>query len=117
MFYKEPPRFNCPVCTERLPPAKPARDRRLRCPVCGAELIFDFKYFWGYRLICALASIFIAQSQKLEGPIFVAAALIYFMVFFIVGARYLLPLFPFYIRIFTPPFITLGINNKRRPGQ
>ena len=106
----EKPQFICPVCGNRLPTIESTVDLHLDCRACGAELVLDFKYFWFFRLLCALGAVLLAYYQKLEGPIFVVVALIYNLILFFVGARTILPFFPQEIRVFSPPFTTLRIN-------
>jgi hypothetical protein len=112
VFYKQRPHFHCPVCRNELPPLEPGDDRHVKCGVCGTSLVYDFKYFWFYRLIGALVAIIVAYLQKLQGPFFVVAALFYFFFFCITGAKYLLPLFPIYVKVAQSQYTILHIDKN-----
>jgi hypothetical protein len=113
MFPKERPEFHCPVCAyARLPDPEPDNDLRIECPSCGTQLVYDFKYFWGYQLLCVVAAVLVAFEQRLEGPIFVLGALFYYAVLFFGVSRFILPLLPLYVKVYGPRFTTLQINKK-----
>lgn len=114
MFNLKRPTFFCPVCGHELASISPDAERHLECRNCCAELVLDFKYFWLYRLLCILGAILIAYYQKLQGPIFVFGAVIYNLVLFFVGSRFLLPLFPIEIKIETPTFTRIDIEGRGR---
>jgi|SRR5579864_552217 len=119
MFPKQHPRFYCPFCGAELPFEEPDPDLRVNCPVCGTQLVYELKHFWLFRLFCAIVAISIASLQYQEAPTIVLAALVYYALFFFVGARFaqpmlplLLSLFPLYVRVFNPPLTTLRIDKK-----
>jgi hypothetical protein len=102
--------FYCPVCTKGLPDREPDDGMKVNCPACGTALEYDVKYFWIYQIICAAGAILIAYKQKLAGPMFVLAGLLYYAVFFFGGARYLPPVFPLCVKASDSRFTTLGID-------
>src|SRR6266496_2512192 len=118
MFYKQRPGFDCLVCGKELPIREPTSDRHLECSACGAELVYDFRYFWFYKLICILAAVFLAYLQKSEGFVVLFFDVAYFLLFYLlIGPRYVLPLLPFQVRVFSTSFTALGISKAPRIGR
>jgi hypothetical protein len=83
---------------------------KVKCRGCGTALEYDVKYFWVYQIICAVGAILIVYKQRLGGPMFVLAGLLYYAVFFFGGAGYLPPVFPLYVKVSASSFTTLDIE-------
>lgn len=110
MLYRQRAHFYCPACRNELPPLHPEDERHVTCTICRTKLAYDFRYFWAYRLICALAAGVVAYLQHLRGPIFVFVALVYNLLLFVGGAKYILVMFPMYVKVAQPEYTTLDLN-------
>lgn len=113
MFNTTKPDFSCPICGARLNTVEPDKDRRLDCEKCGSTLVLEFRYFWLYRFLCFIAAISVAYFQNLEGFVFLFALVIYNFIFFFIGARTILPLFPMEIRTATSNLTAIDISKHK----
>jgi uncharacterized membrane protein len=62
--------------------------------------------------MCALLAGIAAYLQKLQGPMLVAAALVYYAFLFFGGAKYILPMFGLRVKVAQSDYTTLNINGN-----
>lgn len=89
----------CPVCFNHSVALDLSSGRHVRCPECGAELVLKFRYYTVYVLISVLGALLLAHFQRLDGPLFVGGALLYFVVLLTVGFFIVVRLFPLKVEL------------------